>query len=154
MPHKNTRILAMTLNPLRWKQRLENLTKANARLKAACSQEQYSDLERAGLVQMFEFSFELTWKTLKDLVEYEGYEAASPRNAIRTALEANHITAENCEILLDALNKRNLLVHTYDEANALEAQSLIIKNFGPAISEIVQSLIQKSANESTDRNIK
>ncbi|MEH6449848.1 MAG: nucleotidyltransferase substrate binding protein [Oleispira sp.] len=66
-------------------------------------------------MQTFQFSFELTWKTLKELVEYEGYEAASPRNAIRTALEATHISAEDCETLLDALSKLNLLTHTYDE---------------------------------------
>ena len=139
----------MTLNPLRWKQRLENLTKAVARLSAACSQEKYNDLERAGLVQIFEFSFELTWKTLKDLVEYEGYEAASPRSAIRTALEANHITAEDCETLLDALNKRNLLAHTYDEANALEAQNLIVNQFSPTIANITQTLNKKATDEST-----
>jgi nucleotidyltransferase substrate binding protein (TIGR01987 family) len=137
----------MTLNPLRWKQRLENLTKAASRLEVACSQEKYNDLERAGLVQTFEFSFELTWKTLKDLVEYDGYEAASPRNAIRTALEANHISAEDCEILLDALSKRNLLTHTYDEANALEAQNLIINYFSPTIANITQALNKKVTDE-------
>ena len=140
----------MTLNPLRWKQRLENLTKANDRLKAACSQHEYSDLERAGLVQTFQFSFELTWKTLKDLVEFEGYEAASPRNAIRTSLEANHISAEDCETLLEALSKRNLLTHTYDEANALEAQNLIINNFSPVIAKITQVLNKKASGETID----
>ncbi len=140
----------MALNPLRWKQRLENLTKAATRLEAACSQDTYSDLERAGLVQTFEFSFELTWKTLKDLVEYEGYEAASPRNAIRTALEANHISADDCETLLDALSKRNLLTHTYNEANALEAQNLIINHFNPTIYQITQALNKKATDEAID----
>lgn len=136
----------MTLNPLRWRQRLENLNKAAARLEVACKQNTYSDLERAGLVQTFEFSFELTWKTLKDLVEYEGYEVASPRNAIRTALEANHLSAEDCEILLDALSKRNLLTHTYNEANALEAQNLIIQTYNPTIAKIVKTLNKKSSD--------
>lgn len=143
----NTYAIAMTLNPLRWKQRLENLTKVASRLEVACSQEKYNNLERAGLMQTFEFSFELTWKTLKDLVKYDGYEAASPRNAIRTAFEANHISAEDCEILLDALSKRNLLTHTYDEANALEAQNLIINYFSPTIANITQALNKKATDE-------
>lgn len=133
----------MALNPLRWQQRLENLNKAPARLYVACQQRSYYDLERADLVQTFEFSFELTWKTLKDLLEYEGYEAASPRSAIRTAFEANHISPDECETLLEALNKRNLLTRTYDETNALEAQRLILEEFNPVINSIVTMLNNK-----------
>lgn len=107
----------MALNPLRWKQRFENLAKANVRLEAACSYSSYSELELAGLIQTFEFTFALTWKTFKDILEYEGYEVASPRSVIRTALEANHLSPDQCETLLDALGKRNLLTHTYDEEN-------------------------------------
>jgi len=133
----------VALNPYRWKQRLENLNKAATRLNTACQQQSYNDLERAGLVQTFEFSFELTWKTLKDLIEYEGYEATSPRSIIRTALQANHITPDQCETLLEALDKQNLLTHTYDENNALEAQRLIITEFNPVIHSIVSHLNSK-----------
>ena len=51
----------------RWQQRLDNFSNALAQLSAACGQDQYSDLERSGLVQVFAFSFALAWKTLKDL---------------------------------------------------------------------------------------
>ena len=139
----------MSANPDRWKQRLENLQKAHRRLLNACSQESYSELELAGLIQTFEFSFELTWKTLKDLTEYEGYDAASPRSAIRTALEADHINPQQCETLLEALGKRNLLTHTYDEENALEAQALIIETFEPTITEIVNYLSEKCAHDNS-----
>ena len=137
----------MSVNPIRWKQRLQNLRKAHLRLTKACAQKSYNELELAGLIQTFEFSFELTWKTLKDLLEFEGYDAASPRGVIRTALEANHLSSNQCEILLDALGKRNLLTHTYDENNALEAQTLILEEFSPTISEITQYLIQKEEED-------
>lgn len=137
----------MTFNPLRWKQRLENLKKAHLRLAKACAQESYNELELAGLIQTFEFTFELTWKTLKDLVEFEGYDAASPRGTIRTAFEANHITPDQCETLLEALSKRNLLTHTYDAENVLEAQSLILEKFEPVLTSIVNYLDKKSQNE-------
>lgn len=137
----------MSLNPLRWKQRLQNLQKVHSRLTQACAQESYNELELAGLIQTFEFSFELTWKTLKDLLEFEGYDAASPRSVIRTALEATHISPEQCEVLLDALGKRNLLTHTYDEENVLEAQALIISQFEPVITAITQYLVEKSHND-------
>ncbi|MDE1350921.1 nucleotidyltransferase substrate binding protein [Vibrio aestuarianus] len=134
----------MTLNPQRWKQRLQNLSKAQHRLEKACSQKTYNELELAGLVQTFEFSFELTWKTLKDLLEFEGFDVASPRSVIRTALEAKHLSSDQCEVLLEALMKRNLLSHTYDEKNVLEAQQLIVERFSPVIGEITDYLEVKS----------
>ncbi|PMH42157.1 nucleotidyltransferase [Vibrio sp. 10N.286.49.B3] len=136
----------MSANPQRWKQRLQNLKKAQQRLFRACSQESYNELELAGLVQTFEFSFELTWKTLKDLLEFEGFDVASPRSVIRTALEANHISSEQCEVMLEALIKRNLLSHTYDEENVLEAQSLILEKFSPVIAAIT-AYLEVQSNE-------
>ncbi|WP_102505094.1 HI0074 family nucleotidyltransferase substrate-binding subunit [Salinivibrio kushneri] len=128
----------------RWQLRLQNLIKAQRRLENACGQESYNELELAGLVQTFEFTFELTWKTLKDLLSYEGFDVASPRSVIRTAFEANHLSSDQCETLLDALVKRNLLSHTYDEKNALEAQRLIVKHYAPVIAEIMRYLENKS----------
>jgi len=60
---------------IRWRQRLDNFSHALAQLSAACNQPGYTDLERSGLVQTFEFTFELAWKTLQDLLFYEGYGA-------------------------------------------------------------------------------
>ena len=137
----------MVLNPMRWKQRLQNFNKAIARLEKACQQGSYNDLELAGLIQTFEFSFELAWKTLKDLLEFEGYDAASPRAVIRTALEAKHITSEQCEVLLDALGKRNLLSHTYDEENVIEAKRLILNDYSPILATLSANLTIKSENE-------
>lgn len=137
----------MNKNRLRWRQRLQNLQLAHKRLTKACAQKTYNDLELAGLIQTFEFSFELSWKTLKDLLEFDGYDAASPRSVIRTALEANYITAAQCETLLEALSKRNLLTHTYDEENVVEAQHLILEKFEPVLTAIVLSLTEKSNDE-------
>ncbi|MGR5503026.1 HI0074 family nucleotidyltransferase substrate-binding subunit [Vibrio sp. DNB22_10_4] len=133
----------MNGNPERWKQRLQNLKKAQARLSRACSQDSYNELELAGLVQTFEFSFELTWKTLKDLLKFEGFDVASPRSVIRTALEAKHLTSTQTETLLEALVKRKLLAHTYDEENLLEAQKLIIKSYAPVIRDVTYYLEAK-----------
>ena len=63
---------------IRWKLRLENLKQALSQLEEACTRETYSNLELAGLVQTYQFTFELCWKTLKDLLTFEGYEVNSP----------------------------------------------------------------------------
>jgi len=128
---------------IRWQQRLANFRKAMAQLEAACDLEDYSDLERAGLVQTFEFSFELGWKTLKDLLFYEGYDEKTPRDVIRRAFEAGHLGEEDAETALDALDKRNLLSHTYDEETAEEAVSLIREQYAPMLCRLRDKLLEK-----------
>lgn len=128
---------------IRWQQRLENFGRAMAQLEAACDQEDYSDLERAGLVQVFEFSFELAWKTLKDLLFYEGYDVKSPRATIRTSFEQEYISEDDAELFLEALDKRNILSDTYQLEKAVEAEGLIREQYCPLLSRIYQTLIQK-----------
>ena len=128
---------------IRWQQRLENFGKALAQLETACAKDEYSDLERAGLVQMFEFTMELAWNTLKDLLFYEGFETKTPRDAIRKAFETEYLTEDEAEILLDALIKRNVLSHTYDEKTAQEAERLVKHVFAPVFRFLYDRLQRK-----------
>ena len=125
---------------IRWRQRLDSFSNALAQLSAACRQQSYSDLERSGLVQTFAFSFELAWKTLQDLLFYEGYGAKTPRAAIRQGFAADYLDEDDCETLLDALDKRNLLSHTYRKALALEAETLIKTCYHPALTRLHATL--------------
>lgn len=131
------------LDETRWQQRHDNFGKALAQLEAACVQGRYSDLERAGLVQMFEFTFELAWKTLKDVLFYEGYATDAPRETIRKAFELGYLDAADSEVLLDGLLKRNLLSHTYEERTAKEAETLIKQRYTPALRKIFDQLRQR-----------
>lgn len=129
----------------RWQQRLENFGKALTQLEAACRKDSYSDLERAGLVQMFELTFELAWKTLKDLLFYEGFGVNSPREVIRKAHEVQYLDEADTETLLDGLEKWNLLSHTYEESTAEEAEELIKKHYTPALRKLFDRLQNKLA---------
>lgn len=126
---------------IRWRQRLQNFERAFAQLDRACAQESYSELELAGLVQMFEFTFELAWKTMKDLLFYEGYDVNSPREVIRKAFEAGLI--QDVDLWLETLESRNRLSHTYDEQTALEAEELIKDSYAPMIRSALESLRQR-----------
>ena len=125
---------------MRWRQRLDNFSNALAQLGAACNQPGYTDLERSGLVQTFEFSFEPAWKTLQDLLLYEGYGARTPRAAIRQGFESEYLDEEDCETLLDALEKRNLLSHAYRKELALVAETLIRTRYHPALARLHATL--------------
>jgi len=136
-------------DPIRWKQRLQQFTKAEQRLSEALI-EGYgvlSRLEQEGVIQRFEYTFELAWKVLKDLLFYEGFDVKSPREVIRQAFEVEYLNEDDTEVALDALAKRNLLTHTYEEAIMLEALELIEGQFQPMLNRLLKTL-QKRATES------
>ena len=127
----------------RWKQRFDNFGQALAQLTSACERERYDDLERAGLIKTFEFCFELSWNVLKDLLFYEGYDVKAPRAVIRTSFEADYVEEDDCETLLDALDKRNLLSHTYRSDAARDAQALIKERYHPVLLRVHRTLDAK-----------
>jgi len=123
---------------IRWKQRLANFKKAASQLTEFIEKKELNKFEVQGLIQCFEYTFELAWKTMKDYLEQEGYDIKSPRAAIKTAFQIQLIT--DGYTWIDALEKRNLMAHTYDEAKAEEAEILIRKKYYPVIQELCVKL--------------
>ncbi len=126
---------------LRWKQRLQNLNKAFSRLRHACTLPEYNELEMAGLVQTYEFTFELCWKTLKDKLVYSALSDIRCQQAFGADL-IGHI-----DCWLQALESRNLFVHTYDDSIAEEAVSLIKGKFFPMLAQCVENLNMMAEKE-------
>lgn len=101
---------------VRWKQRFDNYQKAQAFLTKSLKKESLSELERAGIIQSFEFSFELAWKTMKDYMNEKGVEAIYPRDVIKQAFKNGMIT--DGEVWMDMLDSRNLMSHTYKDTDS------------------------------------
>ncbi len=104
------------MQDIRWKQRFENFERAFILLKSAFDKEDdFTDLEKEGVIQRFEYTFELAWKTLKDYLEFRGIilEEITPRNIIKQAFEAKII--KNGEPWIKMLIQRNKLSHTYNK---------------------------------------
>jgi len=81
---------------IRWQQRFRNFDRAFLLLRSALEErslEQMSDLEKEGLIQRFEYSYELVWKTMKDYLEEHGtnINPVTPRNVIKEAFSENII---------------------------------------------------------------
>jgi len=111
----------------RWKQRFQNFEASLCELRTAVGKTEFTTLERAGLIQLFEVSFELAWKTLKDMLLYEGYDVNSPKSTLRQAFASGAIV--DGELWLRALDGRNLFLRSYDNALAEEAVCLIRKTY-------------------------
>jgi len=123
---------------VRWKQRFSNFKKATLQLTEFIQKGELNKFEVQGLIQCFEYTFELAWKTMKDYLEQEGFDVKSPRNTIQIAFQTELITDGHTWI--DALEKRNLMAHTYDEARAKEAEELIRSKYYKVISELCAKL--------------
>lgn len=98
------------------------------RLQSALQKEPDADeIYLDATIQRFEFSFELAWKLMKAVLEYEGIEVSSPRSSIREGWKAGLIA--DAETWLDMQEKRNLFTYTYDEFTALEVYRLIKEKY-------------------------
>lgn len=126
---------------IRWKQRFTNFEKAFKVLERTVQIQQPNEAEKGGLIQFYEVCFELSWKTMKDYLESEGYIVKSPKQTIKQAFQIDLI--HNGEIWLDALEDRNLTAHTYDETTT----NMIVKNITEKYFPLLKDLYEKLKNE-------
>jgi nucleotidyltransferase substrate binding protein (TIGR01987 family) len=124
---------------VRWLQRYQNFSNALKHLEAALSIQNPDYAQKAGIVQFFEMSYELAWKTLKDYLEYQGFLGFdSPRAVIKKAFEQDLI--ENGQQWMNVLQDRNLTTHIYDEAKIIEIIELVRENYLPLFIDLWKSL--------------
>ena len=111
---------------IRWKQRLENYTKALSTVQKAvelAASRGLSDLEKQGMIQGFEFTFVMAWNVMKDYLEEEGINGIiGSKGAVRHAFNKGLI--EDGQVWMDMIKDRNLATHSYDEETA---QAIITK---------------------------
>jgi len=125
---------------IRWQQRFSNFQKAKRQLDAAVALEHYSDLERQGLIKCFEYTIELAWKTLQDLLITRGYDSVKvPKPVVKQAFLDGYITDGNAWIVM--LDSRNETVHIDDEELAQKIAEEIVNNFHPLLSALEQRLL-------------
>lgn len=129
---------------IRWQQRFSSLQKAFDQLEKAVALTSYSNLEREGLIQRFEYNYELSWKTLQDLLEYKGYpDIKGPRPVIEQAYKDGYI-ADGLTWM--AMKKsREATSHTYDE-NTARAIAAAIKNEYFAVFKALLIRLQDEKN--------
>jgi len=112
----------------RLQQRIETSEKALLKFREIMEISHPNSIERDAAIQRFEFTFETIWKTAKDwLYVREGLDIGSPKSVIRACREVGIFTDEEALLALEMVNDRNLTVHTYNEALAVEIYSRLTK---------------------------
>jgi nucleotidyltransferase substrate binding protein (TIGR01987 family) len=140
---KQATLDAMSPNPdIRWKQRFQNFDRAFVLLRQAMEKgpSALNQLEKEGVVQRFEYCFELAWKTVKDYMEESGFVFATvtPRQVLKDAFAAKIL--DDGQTWIDMLGHRNLLSHTYNLASFEKAVEAIHKRYLSAIGQIHEFL--------------
>ncbi|MBI3541540.1 MAG: nucleotidyltransferase substrate binding protein [Deltaproteobacteria bacterium] len=122
----------MEKKDIRWKQRLSNFKKALDRFEEAVKGDSKDRLAQEGLIQRFEYTFELAWKSLQDLLQERGLaEIRGPKPVLQQAFQDGLV--QDGVIWMEMLRARNEATHLYDEKVFLEvyekAQKLFLKPF-------------------------
>ncbi len=133
------------MQDIRWHQRFRNFRKALRLLNEniqyikdeeeidwELEEEDFEDLFfsianilKQGLIQSFEFTFELAWNVMKDYAEFQGNtEIKGSRDAVRYSAQVSLV--ENGHIWMQMIKSRTISSHTYDEDTANEIMKDII----------------------------
>lgn len=100
--------------------KIAQFEKAFISLKKALRQKR-NEFVRDSIIQRFEFSSEMFWKTLKVyLFEEKGIDVSSPKDVMREARNIELLNDQETELAIQMINDRNQTSHTYDEDFALE----------------------------------
>ena len=129
---------------IRWIQRFDNYKKALKQLRNAvklADERKLSELEKQGLIQAFEFTHELSWKTLKDFLSEKGNkEIYGSKDTVREAFKYNLI--DSGDIWMDMIKSRNRTSHTYEEEVANEIVDLITQKYLKEFEKLSKTLTE------------
>jgi nucleotidyltransferase substrate binding protein (TIGR01987 family) len=129
--------------------KVRNFGKAIHRLQESIdfwNQNKEWDVVRDGVIQRFEFTYELAWKATKVILEQSGVmDANSPKAVIREAYAQRLITDE--DIWLNIISDRNLTSHVYKEEMADEIVNRISSLYLSAFKELYQKITEESQTQ-------
>jgi len=122
--------------------KLSNFKNALQRLKEAVEQleqNETNDLLRDGLIQRFEFTYELAWKATREYLKELGIvDRNSPKTVFKEAYAQKIIIDETNWLLM--LKDRNTMSHMYSEELSQEIARRIVDNYHRAFELLLIEL--------------
>ncbi|GEM_PF-241060 len=126
---------------IRWVQRLEKYSKALKSLSGdieLATKRVLTDIEKRGLIQAFEYTYELAWNTLKDFYQSIGEtNIQGSRDAFRIAFSRGLVENEN---LIKTVKSRQMTSHAYNEEMVNEIYQDVFDKYYDAFKELEESL--------------
>jgi nucleotidyltransferase substrate binding protein (TIGR01987 family) len=131
---------------VRWQQRFSNYCRALAQLEIFLLPPNLNEREQQGLIKAFEYTFELAWNTLRDLLRSQGdANLLGSRDTLREAFRLGLI--ENGEVWMLMIQDRNLTSHTYNHSTAVAIAANITGSYLPCFQQLRSTLAQRRQEE-------
>jgi len=125
---------------IRWQQRFKNYQKALRQLERFLKETNLNDMEEQGIIQAFEYTYELAWNTIKDYLVYQGItEVIGSRDAFRIAFNRGLIS--DGSIWMSMIESRIKSSHTYNEEIAKEILKEIREQYFKLFMQLETKLI-------------
>lgn len=130
---------------IRWVQRFDNFKRSLKQLEMAFAlmeERELNELEQQGVIQAFEYNYELAWNTIKDFYQHQGVaDIQGSRDAFRLAAKRGLL--DNGEVWMDMIKKRQLTVHTYNRETSEEILNAIIDDYYLAFQALKAALARQ-----------
>lgn len=133
---------------IRWQQRFSNYRKALAQLESFLEPPALNEREQQGLIKAFEYTFELAWNTLRDLLRSQGDASLlGSRDTLREAFRLGLI--EDGEAWMLMIQDRNLTSHTYNRSTADEIAAHILGSYLACFQQLRTRLERRLREETS-----
>lgn len=124
---------------IRWKQRFEHFEKAYFQMQRFMAKETLNEFELQGLIQCFEYTYELAWNVMKDFLFYQGITGISgSRDAFRQAFNKELIKQGND--WMQMVDDRIITVHSYNEETTKLIESRIKQIYYPLFTDFYEKM--------------
>lgn len=113
-------------------------------LSTAGQQDLENEFVIGGIIDKFMIQFELGWKVLKELLQYEGRSEARsgpPREILKVAFQVYDFVDEDVWIAM--LRDRNNMSHIYDGNAARRLAQTIIDAYIPAFQRMEREIVKR-----------
>lgn len=131
---------------IRWQQRFANYQLALQQLETFFEPPALNDREQQGLIKAFEYTFELAWNSLRDLLRSQGNSTLlGSRDTMREAFRLGLI--EDGETWMLMIQDRNLTSHTYNRSTAEAIAANIVDRYLPCFKDLHARLQQRQVDE-------
>lgn len=132
---------------IRWQQRFNNYRQALAQLETFFEPPALNEREQQGLIKAFEYTFELGWNTLRDLLRSQGDATLlGSRDTLREAFRLGLIADGEAWMLM--IQDRNLTSHTDNRSTADAIAANISEHYLTCFQQLSMRLQQRLEEES------
>ncbi|KXS38064.1 MAG: nucleotidyltransferase substrate binding protein [Candidatus Frackibacter sp. T328-2] len=132
------------MNKNKWEERLASFKKVLNRLEEGLEVDSDNLLMIDGVIQRFEFNYELAWKTMKCFLKSQGIEdIKSPRITIREASSFGLIV--DSDQWIDMLEDKKLTADFYDEEQAKKIYARIKEKYYENFKDLYERLKDEEA---------